>query len=514
MRLRLVYTLSLLLVSAVLIAVLAMGAVMAWSLNSGFATYLHARDVERLEKFATIVAEAASQAGGMDALRARGPGLRELLDAYAEAQGLPLRRAPRLRDGPPGPQRGEPPGPPLDALAGPLRDAPTGPPPDGAPKRLPPGGGDEFDARITVVSTDGKPLFGRSPPMRVGDYIERPVRLRSEVVALVRLRESGRVPDAVETSFLRNQYLAIAWVSVFFVVLALACAWWVARRWVRPLQAAQDATARISRGELDVRVQGGHIGIDRTDEIGDLLRNINQMTEGLQRLESSRRRWLADISHELRTPLAGLRGDIEALVDGVRPLRLEAIESLRDKALQLGALVDDLHLLAMSDLQALPCEFVDVDAVVLAQQAVSRFATRAATEGFSLEFQPVDLHTPLALWDKQRIAQLLDNLMENSFRYTDAPGHIVLTLRKEENNAVMIIEDSAPGVLDADLPRLFEPLYRADAARSRQRGGSGLGLAISEAIVCSHGGRIQASLSTLGGLCIRVELPLSEGLPS
>jgi two-component system sensor histidine kinase BaeS len=314
----------------------------------------------------------------------------------------------------------------------------------------------------------------------------------------------------VDARFLRSQYRDIMVVSVGLLLLALVGAWMVARRWVRPLHAVSDAAARIARGEFDVRMTGAKQGQGRSDEIGDLVRSVNHMAEGLQRLEGARRRWLADISHELRTPLAVLRGEIEALVDGVRPLRHEAVLSLRDEVLRLGKLVDDLHLLAMSDLQALPCQFEDNDAATLVDRMVRRFEPRAQAAGLSLRVQGMTSALPV-VWDGARIEQMLGNLLENSLRYTDKPGEIVLTLQRSGERVTIELDDSAPGVPEADLPHLFEPLYSADAARSRQRGGSGLGLAICDAIARSHGGRIEARASRLGGLHVRVDLLANAG---
>src|SRR5262249_1760047 len=111
--------------------------------------------------------------------------------------------------------------------------------------------------------------------------------------------------------------------------------------------------------------------------------------------------------------------------------------------------------------------------------------------------------------DAQRIDQLLANLLDNSLRYTDAPGRIVVRLSGGDRSATLVVEDSAPGVAAADIGRVFEPLYRADAARGRAHGGSGLGLAIARAIVAAHHGEIRAAPSSLGGLAISVSLPQS-----
>lgn len=515
MHLRLVHTLSLLLTSAVLLAVLAMGAVMAWNLNSGFADYLQARDIERLEKFAALVGEVTAQAGGLTALQQR-TNMRDLLRQFAQRQGLVARQAAmpggefKDRDPPMG-------------RAGPPQDGPPqdGPPQDGPPRSgPPPGGEDGFAARVTVVGVDGQALLvgPAQPPASalgapLGPFIDRPIRLGGAVIALARLRAGARVPDAVETRFLRSQYVGILSVASGLVLLALASAWWVARRWARPLRAVQAATERIARGEFGVRLQGRAQGEGRSDEIGDLVRNVNRMAQDLQQLEGARRRWLADISHELRTPLAVLRGEIEALVDGVRPLHPAAIHSLHEDALRLGRLVDDLHLLAMSDLQSLPCHFDDLDALEMARRLVARLHTRVAAKGLVLSVETGSMTTLPVRWDRTRIEQLLGNALENSLRYTDAPGRIVLALKRDGERITLDIDDSAPGVPAADLPRLFEPLYRADAARGRHGGGSGLGLAICSAIASSHGGRIEARPSSLGGLHLHIELPATAEAP-
>jgi two-component system, OmpR family, sensor histidine kinase BaeS len=493
MRLRLVHTLLLFLLAAALVAVAAMATVTTWNLQSGFADYLEARDVERLDEFAALAAELAEKAGGIAALRERSPRMRELLDEFAKRQGIMKRPPP-----PPPPEAGR--HAEREAL---VRERPP-----------PPGGPEGFGPRVTVVNLDGTAIFDRPMQVNTVRFVDRPIRVRGEVVALARLRASARVSDAIEARFLRSQYLGIAAVSSLLVMLALAGAWWGARRWVRPLQAVQSATARIAKGEFGVRVEIAGGEAKRGDEIADLVRDVNQMAEGLQRMEHARRRWLADISHELRTPLTGLRGDIEALVDGVRPLTPAAIVSLREVALQLSTLVNDLHLLAMSDLKALPCRFTEFDAVAFMRQLVRRFEGRAKATGLSLSLKLDGLDRLSVCWDHARIDQLLSNLFQNSLRYTDTPGQIVLTLKAAGTQVVINVDDSSPTVPSEDLPRLFEPLYRAEAARRRHHGGSGLGLAICDAIVRSHGGRIQANLSELGGLQVRIDLPVSAGSPS
>jgi two-component system sensor histidine kinase BaeS len=355
-----------------------------------------------------------------------------------------------------------------------------------------------------VYAPDGRLLVGVPLDANARGALERPVTIEGQVVAWVRMRPGARVPDAVEAAFLRRQYLGIAVLAGALLALGLLGARWLAGRWVRPLLGIQGATARIARGELATRLP-----TTRTDEIGDLIRDINSMAEGLEHLESARRRWIAEISHELRTPLTVLRGEIDALAEGVRPLNREAAVSLREEVLRLGAMVEDLHLLAMADLNALPCYFAECDAVQITQRVYQRFERRASALSISLEIvTPAEGSLPV-YWDSQRMEQVLTNLFDNSLCYTDAPGRIRVTVQRQEERVWLRVEDSHPGVPAADRGRLFEPLYRADAARGRHRGGSGLGLAICAALVRAHAGRITATASELGGLSIFVDMPVS-----
>jgi len=479
MRIRLVHTQALLLLSAVLIAVLAMGALSAWNLRNGFSDYLATRDVERLEQFALLISDNAEQAGGIDALEASGMGLQALFHQFGRTHAPPpildpLKVIPAMG----GAGMFSPPPRPVDSI-------------------------DAFKDRVAVYDLKGQARLGRTLEAVAGASIERPVRVHDEVVAFVRMVKLKPVPNEVELRFLTTQYQSIVAMAAVLLAIAWVVALQISRHWVRPLIEVQAATERIAQGELDVR-----LATTRTDEIGDTMRNINQMAAGLTKLEGARRQWIADMSHELRTPLTVLRGEIDGLIDGVITLTPQAMLSLREEVLQLNALVDDLHLLAMSDLKALPCYFEDTDAANLLKGIVQRFALRATQVGLTLRFDAVPGSPENVRWDAKRIEQLVGNLIDNSLRYTDAPGQVIVRLRSHDATTLVIeVEDTAPGVSGDDLTRIFEPLYRSDAARGRSTGGSGLGLAICEQIAKAHHGVIRAEASGLGGVLFRLELP-------
>jgi len=486
MRIRLVHTQALMLLSAVLVAVLAMGALSAWNLRNGFTDYLASRDLERLEQFAALVSENAERAGSIEAMAAGGTRMLQLFQQFGSSQG-----------GPPPPPHPPPHLPPPPGFSAP-----------GKPPRIHIDSIDAFKDRVAIYGLDDRVLLGRPLTRGVAQTVEQPVVIHGAVVATVRMDKLKPVPDDVELRFLNTQYQSIVVVACLLLAIGLAGAFWISGHWVRPLIDIQAATERIARGEFDTRLD-----TSRSDELGDTMRNINRMAVGRKQLEGARRQWIADMSHELRTPLTVLRGEIDALIDGVIALTPQALDSLREEILQLNALVDDLHLLAMADLKALPCYFEELDATRFLGNLVERFSLPARQKGLALSFEEPSGGAVPVRWDMRRMEQLIGNLLDNSLRYTDAPGQVIVRLRTQGNDGVAIdriaieIEDSAPGVSGLDLSRIFEPLYRADVSRGRASGGSGLGLAICEQIARSHQGSISAVPSPLGGLRFTIDLP-------
>ncbi|MBK9184872.1 MAG: HAMP domain-containing protein [Moraxellaceae bacterium] len=257
--------------------------------------------------------------------------------------------------------------------------------------------------------------------------------------------------------------------------------------------AIQQASQRIAQGEFDVRLTN-----TRHDEIGDVMHNLNTMALELQQLDTNRRHWIANISHELRTPLSVLRGETEAMLDGVRPLTLQAIQSLHEDILCLGRLVDDLHLLSMADVGAFPCYITQVDVKTALNHTLERFKPKAERQQMHVIINNKLPNTCDAQWDYTRIEQLLNNVLDNSLLYSDKKGMIEISLYLDEPHQLkIVIEDSPPHVPDEALTQIFNPLFRLDRARTRQSTGSGLGLAICSAIVKAHHGNIWAAAKNM-----------------
>jgi two-component system sensor histidine kinase BaeS len=254
--------------------------------------------------------------------------------------------------------------------------------------------------------------------------------------------------------------------------------------------AITDAGEKLKQQQYNYRIAS-----KRQDEIGALANTVDALAEQLEQAKIQRSRWLASTSHELRTPLAILKGEIEALIDGVRKPDQHYLNSLLDEVNQLERLTNDLQQL---NLQRQSFEFENIDLAELITNNQEKIQKLLAEKNINCDFKLYEKAIIYA--DRSRLQQLLDNLMQNSRRYTDEGGRLSISLEKTKNDIKLVWQDSAPGVSDEDLQHLFDYLYRAEKSRNRQHGGFGLGLAIVKDIAQAHQASIEASHSELGGL--------------
>ena len=303
-----------------------------------------------------------------------------------------------------------------------------------------------------------------------------------------------------------KQQRQTSWLIVALATLLAALATFLlARGLLAPVKRLVDGTHKLAAGDFTTRVTP-----TSEDELGKLAQDFNQLASTLEKNQQMRRDFMADISHELRTPLAVLRGELEAIQDGVRKFTPETVASLQAEVGTLTKLVDDLHQLSMSDEGALAYQKAPVDLIPLLEVAGGAFRERFASRGLKLQFSLPDSITVFG--DRDRLMQLFNNLLENSLRYTDSGGSLKISAGQHDKTVRLTFADSAPGVSDDQLQKLFERFYRTEGSRNRASGGSGLGLAICLNIVEAHNGRIIAAHSPFGGVSITVELPLERDL--
>ncbi|WP_158783561.1 two-component system sensor histidine kinase BaeS [Pantoea sp. BAV 3049] len=292
-----------------------------------------------------------------------------------------------------------------------------------------------------------------------------------------------------------------SWIIVgLTMLLAATVTWLMSRGLLAPVKRLVEGTHHLAAGDFTSRVEANN-----RDELGRLAQDFNRLASTLEKNESMRRAFMADISHELRTPLAILRGELEAIQDGVRKLTPESIVSLQGEVSTLTKLVDDVHQLSLSDEGALAYRKSNTDLVPLLEMVAANFTNRYQQRNLKLTLLLPD-RAPL-FGDPDRLMQLFTNLMENSLRYTDAGGSLTVTLVSQPEQQILFFDDTSPGITDEQRGQIFERFFRAESSRNRASGGSGLGLAICQNIVEAHDGSIKADHSDAGGLRITVHLP-------
>ncbi|MCB8887965.1 ATP-binding protein [Vreelandella malpeensis] len=314
-----------------------------------------------------------------------------------------------------------------------------------------------------------------------------------EEIGALGFRSPQQMMEHMENRFLerqqRNLFVIVISLVVASLLLAGGLSWWLGGR----TRALAGATRRLTQGDYHIRLRARG-----RDELSRLAQDFNRLAETLEASRDARARWVSDTAHELRTPLAVLRGEIEAMQDGVRALDQENLGSLAQEVGHLERLVADLRLLSQSDAGALDIHLAPLD---LSESLAGRLADAdrwLADSGLSLATNIAP--GVMIRGDAQRLRQLWNNLLDNSCAYTTAPGALEVSLRVEAHQAVVVWQDSAPGVPEGELSRLTERLYRVEGSRSRASGGSGLGLSIASALASAHGATLTASASPLGGL--------------
>ncbi|HEX9680952.1 MAG TPA: ATP-binding protein [Anaerolineales bacterium] len=287
-------------------------------------------------------------------------------------------------------------------------------------------------------------------------------------------------------SFLERTNQGLLLGAVGGTAMALLFAAVLARSLTGPLRELTLAAGAIARGDL-----GSKVNVRSQDEVGELAASFNHMSEELARTRDLRRQLSADLAHELRTPLSIILGHAEAIEDGVLPPNRETLSLIHDEAARLSRMVEDLRLLSLAEAGELRLQRAPTRPRAMLERAAAAQAPRARQKGIDLVWEADEVLAEVNV-DPDRIAQVLDNLLDNALRHTPQGGRIRLRAEAGPVGPRFSVADSGPGIAQDDLPRVFERFYRTDPARSREQGGSGLGLAIAKSIVEAHGGRIWA----------------------
>lgn len=294
-------------------------------------------------------------------------------------------------------------------------------------------------------------------------------------------------------------------VGIFSLIFALIVGTFMSKRISSPISRVISAARSISNGYYSERINQK----SNTREINLLTSTVNQLAESLENQEALRKRLTGDVAHELRTPLATLQSHMEAMIDGIWEPDAERLKSCHEEIVRISKMVGDLEKLTRYENESLILNREKFDIAELIKRLIQNFESEFLNKGLKIEFEG---HSSEIWADKDKISQVIVNLLSNALKYTPQGGSVIVNVISSGESVRITVNDNGPGIPKEDLPYIFERFYRADKSRNRLTGGSGIGLTISKAIVTAHGGTIEVKSREGQGTEFTVLLPLWEKL--
>lgn len=368
---------------------------------------------------------------------------------------------------------------------------------------------------FSYVTADGVTMFDAHPddtsPWPYVRFDDRfPMSVNDQMVGSLRILWLAAFPEETPEDlfldWLRQDFGVVVLIGTLIGVLSGVV---LSRSMTAPLRQLADAAHAVGQRDLGQRVQPA--GGKEMVKVGAA---FNDMARKLEQAETLRRNLVADVAHELRTPLTVLQGSLRAILDDVYDMNKTEIANLYDQTRLLNRLVNDLHDLAQAEADQLPLAVGPLDLVPIVRRLAATFEAVAEASGITLRLD-LPPTSPIINGDATRLAQVVNNLVNNALNHTPRGGDVRVSMRREGQHVCLSVEDTGNGIAPEHLPHVFERFYRVDRARSRSSGGAGLGLAIVRAIVEAHHGSVSASSSGQPGqgAVFTVRLPLYEAAP-
>ena len=290
-----------------------------------------------------------------------------------------------------------------------------------------------------------------------------------------------------------GRWLVIGATLLVIIVIGFGVRLMFRRTWA-PVGELIDATQRLGNGESGVRLK-----TRRPGPLTAVSASFNRMAESLEAEDEHRRRFIADIGHELRTPMTVIRGEIEAVLDGVHPP--ESLGNVIDEVDLIDRLLDDLRVLAMTEAGRLRLEPEPTDVADVVHDVLASYSGRLDAQGVTHRVITARDVSEVAV-DPHRMHQVLSNLVRNALDQMPDGGELDVAVRNEQGATLIEFSDTGPGIDEANANSMFERFVRATDS-----GGTGLGLSISRDLVEAHGGTLTAANSPDGGAVFTIRLP-------
>ena len=365
---------------------------------------------------------------------------------------------------------------------------------------------------IFVLDEAGREILDRGPMMK--KLKQSRIKVSSQQVQSVdgdsyTLISTGRAPPR---TLLAPGPRGVGMRLVVAAIVSALVSFLLARYLATPLGQLSRASRQLATGDLSVRV--GAPLAQRKDEFGQLALDMDEMASRLQVSQRANRRLLRDVSHELRSPLARLRVALEIARNKDQNQVVEELNRIELESERLEKLVDEVLSLLRESSVSQELKLQHFDLAELLQDLVETVNYESGDEEDQVSLKT---QSPLLLMaDRDLLWRVFENLLRNAMIHGGATGAIEISAASlSEQEIVVNVKDSGPGIAEQHLEHIFEPFYRVDEARSRKPGGQstghGLGLAIAASAVHRHGGRISAGNRKAGGLEVRVTLPRRSG---
>ena len=300
---------------------------------------------------------------------------------------------------------------------------------------------------------------------------------------------------------IRNMIIGI---SLLMIIVVISISIFISQKISKPIIVVSKMTDSLKRGGYDQTLEYESSIV----EIDNLVNSINDLSKELYNMEKLRKRLTSDISHELRTPLTSIQTHLEAMIDGIWEPTEERLISVNEEVIRISHLVDELKNLAKYDSDKNKLNISEVDLEQLIKNIIYNNESFALEKNIKIEY---NLEKIKAHIDKEKISQVIVNLISNAIRYTNCNcerlGKIIIRLYKEENLIKISVKDNGIGIPKKSLDYIFERFYRVDKSRCRNTGGTGVGLTICKSIIDLHNGNIEVKSEVNKGSEIIVSIP-------
>jgi two-component system sensor histidine kinase BaeS len=328
----------------------------------------------------------------------------------------------------------------------------------------------------------------------VGDYFLYPLFLSGQQIGTLEARELKPLREGIFLSR-SNRFLLLAILVIGGLAIIVSVLF--SRPLTRPIKELALAASAISKGNYK-----GRVSVSRRDEVGELSEAFNRMAQTLETQESLRRKLIADVAHELRTPLGVMRGELEGMMDGLIPNDTARLESLHDETGRLKKMVDGIEELNQAEASVLSLHVQQFKIKPFLENIIERYRNIFQEKGVHLVLRCPDDAQINA--DPERVSQIIVNLLSNALRATNSRGHVSLTVLPVNNELRISIEDTGTGIVEKDLPFIFERFYHGPG------GGLGIGLTIVKELAEAHGGRVEVKSATGQGSQFTIVLPTGD----